>query len=171
MDTKKMTAGEKFPMLGWNSVSGERLAPAEGSGWRTLIVYRGKHCPICKAYLNTLSEMLDDFRASNITVSAISADSKEKAEAEIAECGWLFPVGYELSVDEMRQLGLYISDPRSPQETDRPFAEPALFVINPEGNTQIIDISNAPFARPDLGSLLKGLQFVISKDYPIRGRA
>jgi hypothetical protein len=71
----------------------------------------------------------------------------------------------------MRQLGLYISDPRSPQEADRPFAEPALFVINPDGNTQIIDISNAPFVRPDLKSLLKGLQFVVSKDYPIRGRA
>lgn len=75
------------------------------------------------------------------------------------------------SIDEMRQLGLYVSDPRSPQETDRPFAEPALFVITPDGDTQIIDIPNAPFTRPDLKSLLKGLQFVISKDYPIRGRA
>jgi hypothetical protein len=71
----------------------------------------------------------------------------------------------------MRTLGLYISDPRSPQETDHQFAEPGVFVINPRGETQIIDISNAPFARPALPALLKGLQFVISKDYPIRGRA
>ncbi|MDO9168170.1 MAG: redoxin domain-containing protein [Methylobacter sp.] len=171
MNTKKMTAGEKFPMMAWNAVSGERLVPADGSGWRVLIVYRGQHCPLCKAYLNTLNEMLEDFRAANIAVSIVSADTKDKAEAEVAECGWTFPVGYDLSVDQMRELGLYISDPRSPEETDRPFAEPALFVINPEGNTQIIDISNAPFARPDLKSLLKGLQFVMSKNYPIRGRA
>lgn len=171
MNTKKMTAGEKFPMMTWNAVSGERVVPADESGWRVLIVYRGQHCPLCKAYLNTLNEMLEDFRAANIAVSTVSADSKDKAEAEVAECGWKFPVGYDLSVDQMRELGLYISDPRSPEETDRPFAEPALFVINPEGNTQIIDISNAPFARPDLKSLLKGLQFVMSKDYPIRGRA
>ncbi len=71
----------------------------------------------------------------------------------------------------MRELGLYLSDPRSPQETDRAFAEPRLFVINPKGQVQMIDISNAPFARPDLKSLLKGLKFVMSKDYPIRGRA
>lgn len=64
-----------------------------------------------------------------------------------------------------------VSDPRAPQETDRPFAEPALFVINPEGDTQIIDVSNARFVRPDLLSLLKGLQFVIGKGYPIRGSA
>lgn len=171
MDTKKMAAGEKFPMIGWNAVSGDRLVPSNGSGWRLLVVYRGKHCPLCKTYLNTLNEMVGEFQAASIAVFTVSADGKEKAEADVAEHGWTFPVGYGLSVDEMRQLGLYISDPRSPQETDRPFAEPALFVINPAGDTQIIDISNAPFTRPDLKSLLKGLQFVISKDYPIRGRA
>lgn len=171
MDTKKWPAGEKFPAMIWQSVSGERVAPAEGSGWRALIVYRGKHCPLCKTYLNTLNEMRAEFDAAKIAVSTLSADSKEKAEAQVAECGWTFPVGYGLSIEEMRRLGLYISDPRSPQETDRPFAEPALFVINPDGKTQIIDISNAPFARPDLKSLLKGIRFVMSNDYPIRGRA
>lgn len=171
MGTNKMAAGMKFPALRWNAVSGDHVAPADGSGWRALIVYRGKHCPLCKIYLNTLSEMHDEFKAAHIVIATVSADSKEKAEAQVAECDWRFPVGYGLTIDEMRQLGLYVSDPRSPQETDRPFAEPALFVINPDGDTQIIDISNAPFARPDLKSLLKGLQFVISKNYPIRGRA
>ena len=33
----------------------------------------------------------------------------------------------------MQALGLYVSTPRSPQETDRPFAEPGLFLINPDG--------------------------------------
>lgn len=51
----------------------------------------------------------------------------------------------------------------------RRFAEPGLFAITPDGDAQIIDISNAPFARPDLGLLLR-LQFVI-RDHPIRGRA
>ena len=69
----------------------------------------------------------------------------------------------------MRALGLYISEPRSPRETDRPFPEPALFVVNPQGNIQIIDISNAPFARPDLNAVLKGLKFIQEKQYPIRG--
>jgi hypothetical protein len=71
----------------------------------------------------------------------------------------------------MHRLGIYISEPRSPEETDRPFAEPGLFVVNPEGTLQVVDISNAPFARPDLASLLKGLQFVQAKHYPVRGTA
>ena len=170
-ESKKLTAGSTFPSLRWMSAGGGQVSPAEETGWRTLIIYRGKHCPICKAYLTTLNELLEEFRSAGISISAVSADTKTKAEDEVAESGWKFPVGYDLSIDEMRQLGLYVSDPRSPQETDRPFAEPALFVINPDGKTQVIDISNAPFARPDLKARLKGLQFVISKDYPIRGRA
>lgn len=71
----------------------------------------------------------------------------------------------------MCPLGIYVSSPRSPEETDRPFAEPAAFVINRDGKAQIIDISNAPIVCPDLPMLLKGLQFVMSKHYPIRGNA
>ena len=171
MESTRMAAGARFPALAWSTVSGEELVPSEGAGWRVLIVYRGKHCPLCKTYLNTLDAMLDAFKAASIAVSAVSADTAEKAKAEVAECGWRFPVGYDLSVAQMRELGLYVSDPRSPQETDRPFAEPGLFVINSAGLVQIVDISNAPFARPDLNSLLQGIGFVIAKDYPIRGRA
>jgi len=69
----------------------------------------------------------------------------------------------------MRLLGLYISSPRSADETDRNFGEPATFVINPQGEIQIVDISNAPFSRPELAGLLRGIRFVTEKDYPIRG--
>ena len=63
------------------------------------------------------------------------------------------------------------SEERSPQETNRPFAEAGLFVINPAGVVQAVDISNAPFARPDLKSPLQGIRFVMAKNYSIRGRA
>ena len=76
---------------------------------------------------------------------------------------------YGLTIEQMRSLGLYISDPRSPQETDRPFAEPGLFLVNPQGNAQIIDVSNAPFARPDLQMILNGVKTIIEKSYPVRG--
>ena len=171
MESTRMAAGARFPALAWSTVSGEQLVPSEGAGWRMLIVYRGKHCPLCKSYLNTLDAMLDDFNAASIAVATVSADTAGKAIAEVAEFGWRFPVGYDLSVAQMRELGLYVSDPRSPQETNRHFAEPGLFVINPVGLVQIVDISNAPFARPDLKSLLLGIRFVMAKDYPIRGRA
>jgi peroxiredoxin len=133
------------------------------------VVYRGKHCPLCKKYLKTLDGLRDGLSAAGVTVLAASADPREKAEADVASEGWRFPVGYGLSMDQMRTLGLYVSEPRSPQETDRPFSEPGLFVINPEGRVQIVDISNAPFARPDLAGILNGIKLIQERNYPIRG--
>ena len=69
----------------------------------------------------------------------------------------------------MKQLGLYISHPRSAEETDHPFAEPGLFVINDSGTVQVVDISNNPFVRPELEALTSGLAWIRKNTYPIRG--
>lgn len=172
MTTKSvLPAGAAFPVLVLPRVGGGEVRLGGGDGWQLVVVYRGKHCPICRQYLKTLDGLLDSFRTAGVNVVAASADPQEKAEAEAAEEGWRFPVGYGLTVEQMHMLGLYVSDPRSPQETDRRFSEPGLFLINPEGKAQIIDISNAPFARPDLAGILRGVNVIRERNYPIRGTA
>ena len=168
-NTSKFAAGAAFPPITWPTTAGGQIDVAGTPGWRLLAVYRGKHCPLCKKYFKTLDGMTDDFKAAGVSVLAVSADTKEKADADIAEFGWRFPVGYGLTPDQMRTLGLFISEPRSAQETDRPFAEPGLFVVNPEGKVQIIEISNAPFARPDLAGILHGIKVIQERNYPVRG--
>ena len=137
--------------------------------WQLVVVYRGKHCPICKSYLTELNGMLSDFAAINVDVLAVSADPEEKAKASANDIGYEGTIGYDLSLDQMAQLGVFISDPRSPEETDRPFAEPATFVVRGDGKLPIVDVSNAPFSRPALKGLLDGLTFIRQKDYPVRG--
>jgi len=165
----KLAAGSPFPAITLPCVGGGTLAPATQEGWRMLVVYRGKHCPMCKSYLDTLNGLLPKFNEANIAVMAVSGDPQAKAEAQVSSQDLAFPVGYDLSVAQMHQLGLYVSSPRSPQETDRPFPEPGIFLINPAGKLQVIDVSNAPFARPDLAALLAGITFVQANDYPVRG--
>jgi peroxiredoxin len=165
----KLSAGAAFPSVPVTTVGGGGIDVADMPGWRLLVIYRGKHCPLCKVYLKTLDGLLEDFKAAGVTVAAVSADPREKADADVAEHGWRFPIGYGMTVEQMRMLGLYVSEPRSPQETDRPFAEPGLFVVNPAGQIQIIDISNAPFARPDLAGILRGVKLIQERNYPIRG--
>ena len=101
---------------------------------------------------------------------SICWDPQAKAEAQAEENSMTLPVGYDLSIADMKKLGLYISHPR-PQETDRPFAEPGIFVINQDGKLQVTDISNAPFSRPDLDVCVSGLKFIrdSANNYPIRG--
>ena len=165
----KLAAGAAFPAITVPRLGGGEIAPAAMEGWRLLVVYRGKHCPLCKPYLGTLDKLIEEFAAANVAVVAISADPEEKAQADHAEFGWRFPLGYGLTVAQMQSLGLYVSNPRSPQETDRPFSEPGLFLINPAGQVQLVDISNAPFARPDLAGIARGAKRIQEMNYPIRG--
>ena len=59
--------------------------------------------------------------------------------------------------------------PAQPQELDRPFSEPGVFVINEEGRLKMVDISNAPFLRPDLDMVLRGVTANQVEGYPFRG--
>ncbi len=144
--------------------------PVDDHDWQMVVVYRGKHCPICKTYLAELNRVAPEFAKAGVGIIAVSSDPEERARSFTDEIGVSFPIGYDLSVDQMRALGLYVSEPRSAEETDRPFAEPGVFVINADGLLQVVDISNAPFARPDLAGLAKGLKYIRDNDYPIRGR-
>ncbi|MEM6491969.1 MAG: redoxin domain-containing protein [Pseudomonadota bacterium] len=170
----KLNAGDALPKIEVPILNGGALtlgATEAADRWALVIVYRGKHCPLCTRYLGDLNGMLADFDAVGVDVVAVSADPAEKAAAHTQDIGVDFPIGYDLSLDQMKALGLYVSDPRSPEETDRPFAEPGLFVVNANGALQIVDVSNAPFARPDLKTVLMGLKFVRdpANAYPIRG--
>lgn len=167
-----LDAGTPFPQIQLPIVGGgsRTLGRAHnGHEWQMVIVYRGLHCPICKRYLSQLQEMASAFYDQKVEIIAVSADPLEKAQKMVEEQALELPVAYDLSLDQMAQLGLFISDPRSAQETDRPFAEPGTFVVNGDGNLHIVDVSNAPFARPDLDALLRGITFLHEKNYPIRG--
>ena len=136
--------------------------------WTMLFVYRGKHCPRCKKFLNKLNAALSDW-TDTLDVIVVSADTEDKALADKADFGWDFDLAYGLSEPQMRDLGLYISDPLSEAETDTRFAEPGAFGIRPDGSLMLVDISNGPAARPDLKELLDGMKFNIANDRPTRG--
>lgn len=174
MSAMKLDAGASFPKFEVAKFGGGILNVGMPSGdhdWQLVIVYRGKHCPICTRYLNTLNELLPKFNALGVDVIAVSADTEDRATIQLDGIKPEFAVGYDMSIAQMQSLGLYISDPRSEAESDRPFPEPGLFMINEKGKIQIIDISNAPFARPDLNVILGGAGFVRNPEnnYPIRG--
>lgn len=167
-----LRAGSPFPKTDVPKLGGGTLtlgAPQGGHDWQLVIVYRGLHCPLCKKYLATLQSLEAEYNALGVDVVAVSGDGADKAQAFADEVGLSLTVGHSLSVAQMGALGLYISDPRSPQETDQPFPEPGLFVINQTGAIQIIDVSNAPFARPDLQGIANGIKFIRANDYPVRG--
>ena len=170
MPTPKPTPGTPLSPMSFPKLGGGALTVGGArENWTLFVVYRGKHCPRCKAYLNTLNDMADDWRAAGIDIAVVSADPLEKAAADQEEFGWGFDLGYGMTEDQMEALGLYISDPLSPDETDRRFAEPGVFVLWPDGTQFLVAISNGPAARPDLHQLLDGMVFSQKHNRPPRG--
>lgn len=170
MSHTKPAAGAAMPELRFPKLGGGTLSVGGSRDLHTLfVVYRGKHCGRCKKYLATLDKMAGDWEAAGFAIIVISADPEEKAQADVAEFGWGFDLGYDLSEEQMRTLGVYISEPLSPDETDRRFAEPAVFCVRPDGVVQIVCLSNGPAARPDLAELLDGMKFNIAHNRPARG--
>ena len=166
----KPIAGAALPSFVVNNLDGTTQTLATPSSrWTLLVIYRGKHCGRCKKYLNTLETMKDEWDAAGFDIIAVSADSIEKAKQDIAEFGWTFPVAAQLAESDMRRLGLYISDPLTPDEADARFAETAVFCLRPDASVQIAAISNGPSARPDLAELLDGMIFTINHGKPARG--
>ena len=172
MTTPKPAVGAKideisFPIVGSNNkVSIGQLKDR----WTMLFVYRGKHCPRCKRFLNKLNTVLPAWSAV-LDVVVVSADTEDKAAADKAEFGWNFELAYGMNEIQMRSLGLYVSSPLSDAETTGLFAEPGAFAIRPNGTLMLVDISNGPAARPDLEELLDGMKFNIDNDRPERGTA
>lgn len=163
MSTNKPTPGTQFPEITIDKLGGGTLTlgkASAGNDWQMIVVYRGKHCPICTRYLKEVNDVVAPLKELSIEVVAVSADSEARAVEQIALVGPEFAVGYGLSVPQMQDMGLYITGPRDGVDVDGPFAEPGLFVVNEHGELRMVDIATVPFFRPQLTSLVGGLKYV-----------
>lgn len=173
----RLSPGEQLPHITLHTVQGGRIEVGAPTGkWQLVVVYRGKHCPVSKNYLASLQQIIYELDELGVEVVAVSGDGRERAEAflEVLKATTetkeiTYKVAYGLPLHEQFRWGLYVSKPRNFRETELPFPEPALFLLNPDGELQIVDYSNSPFARPDLRILVEGIRYIQENDYPVRG--
>lgn len=146
-----------------------KLEEQRPENFTLVIFYRGLHCPVCKGQLESLVKRLDDFTERGINLIAISTDTEERAKKAGNE--WdvpSLPIGYNLSLEKAAEYGLFISKGISDKEPDH-FAEPGLFLIEPDGTLFFSSVQSMPFARPQVGDLLNGIDYIMKEGYPARG--
>ena len=163
--------GEKAPNLSFKTLNSNTWSLHDNlsNEMNIVIFYRGLHCPICKEYLVSIQNKLDDYSDANTSVTVISMDSEEKAKKTQLDWGLdKLNIGYGLSLDDAKNWGLFISKSIKEAESDI-FCEPGLFVIKKDGSIYMVNISNMPFARPDLSTFSANLKFAQDNQYPVRG--
>ncbi|MEM7043273.1 MAG: redoxin domain-containing protein [Pseudomonadota bacterium] len=169
--TTTLTPDTKTPDLTVDLVGGGRfdLALEKPEAFTMVVFYRGYHCPVCKGYLQKLNGLVGAYEDTGFSVVAVSMDGAERASKSAGE--WELSnlrIGFGLSEAAARTWGLYISKAIKDAEADI-FCEPGLFWIRPDGRLYLVDISNMPWARPDVEFLLSKVPFAIENKYPARG--
>ena len=81
--------------------------------WMTVVVHRGRHCPMCTRYLNQLEPWVAGLANIGVDVAAVSGDSAEQLSQHREKLNATFPLYHDLSVNVMQQLRL--SPRRSPR--------------------------------------------------------
>ncbi len=161
---------DPFPPIAFKMMSGGTTTVADSLGkWVMLIVYRGDHCPRCKTYISRLHELAGGYAERGVELLLATMDPQAIVQRTIDENKWTLPVAHSLSVAECQQLSVYLTDHEADYELDGPYAEPGLYLINPEGITQVIATSNSPSVRPDLEVVLDGIIGTQERNLPIRG--
>jgi peroxiredoxin len=148
-----------------------RLHDSKPANFTMIVAYRGLHCPICKTYLNDLEAKLPEFAKRGVDVIALSTDSRERAEKSRAE--WSLKalrIGYELPFGMARDWGLFVS--RAIREGEPPeFTEPGLFLVKRDGTLFFAALGSAPWGRPPLDQMLRGIDVALERKMPARGEA
>ena len=136
--------------------------------------YRGLHCPICANYLTELEKRTADFAERGVKTIAISSDGEQRTRDMADKIGAKdLRFAYDLPLDKAREWGLFISTGRGKTsigiEEPALFAEPGLFMVQPDGKLYYASVQTMPFVRPHFSELVSALDFAIEKNYPARG--
>jgi peroxiredoxin len=151
-----------------------RLCDQKPKHFTLVLFYRGLHCTQCKAQLRELEEKVFAFHKRGVSVLAVSADSRERAERTAVDWGIEnLTLCWGLSMDQARAWGLYISEGRglSVSGLEEPpfFVEPAAYLVNPDGTLFAGMVQTMPFARPRLDDLLGAIDWVTRTGLQPRG--
>lgn len=159
------------PLAGGGSFD---LAAENPEQFTLVVFYRGLHCPLCKAQLRDLEAKLPEFEKRGVGVVAVSTDVQGRAEQTKSDWGLQnLRIGYGLGLRQARAWGLYVSSSNGEtsaglEEPPR-FAEPALYLVRPDGTLYFGSVQTMPFARPQFSDVLSAIDFVVAKGYPARG--
>ena len=169
--SEKLTPDTQVPALKLPLVGGGTfdLSAETPKNFTMVLFYRGLHCPVCKNYLGQMKELLSEYEQAGFSVVVASMNGPELAEKAVKE--WdlgSLRVAHSVTVEDAKAWGLWISKAFKDVEADI-FTEPGLFWVRPDGKLYLADISNMPWARPDLKNLVSKVGYALENNYPARG--
>lgn len=171
-----LTPRDKTPALTLPTVAhGQFDLASDGNERGTLVCfYRGLHCPLCANYLLELERLTPKFAERGFGTIAVSTDGAERAAGMADKIRAKdLRIGYDLSLQNARDWGLYLSAGRGTTsigiEEPALFSEPGVFIVKADQTLYYGSVQTMPFVRPHFADFMGALDFIIANDYPARG--
>ena len=165
--------GTKVPELQFLLTTGGSWLLSEETNARLRLIsfYRGAFCGFCTRFMQQLNALQTGFAELGIELAGVSVDPKDVAKAWAEDNGIdKISIGYGLTREQIVACGLFASHfTRDGKELY--FAEPALWLVKPDGELYLNIQSSVSCGRPDLDSLLVGLKLLAGQGFPARGNA
>ncbi|MBI3931657.1 MAG: peroxiredoxin family protein, partial [Chloroflexi bacterium] len=142
--------GDKAPDFTIEDLEGKhhRLYDYLNGQKTVLLFYRGEWCPVCNLQLHSLQEKLAEFQKENAQILAVSTDTPENSQKLIAKHNLGFPVLAGLSRETVEAYDLFFNDGKG-------HAEPAVFILRPDGAVAYASLQSGPLGRPGNDDLLR----------------
>ncbi len=99
---------------------------------------------------------LDELKASDIGVVALSVDPEDKARETVEQLGLQFPVAYGLQKSDGERVG-------AAWEERRGFIQPAQFILDPRGQIMHVVYGEGPLGRIQAADVLRWVSFMRSR--------
>jgi len=164
METWRRT-GDEIPDFEVNLLAGGvwRSRELVAGRFTLLNIYRGKWCHQCARHLKELDLLVPEFASREVAVVAVSADTRQRALEFYEKLGLQnLRVGYEITIDKARQLGVFVSSKAKEEEMPL-FYEPAHFLIGTNHKVFAAWISSCAFARANPQGILEYVDFIGDK--------
>ena len=151
----KLQPGDKAPDFTINDLTGKqhRLYDYLKGQKTVLLFYRGEWCPVCNLYLHSLQEKLAEFQEANVRILAVSTDTPENSQKLVGKHNLDFPVLAGLGREAVEAYDLFFNE-------ERGYAQPAVFILHPDGTVAYASLQSGPLGRPGSDDLLRILSYI-----------
>ncbi len=146
----KLKKGDKAPDFTITDLEGKqhRLYDYLKGQKTVLLFFRGEWCPICNLQLHSLQDKLADFQKENTQIVAVSTDTPENSQNLVKNHNLCFPVLADLGREAAEAYDLYFNE-------EKGYAEPAVFILRPDGTVAYASLQSGPLGRPSTDDLLR----------------
>ncbi|MFC7395387.1 peroxiredoxin family protein [Scopulibacillus cellulosilyticus] len=160
----RLKIGDKAPDFNLISTAGEFFSfkdhQTEHKSWHLIVFFRGEWCPAERDFLSSLQQDIDKFKAQNTHIIAISSDEIDRLKELVEDQALTFTVLGDNERRAAKGYDIFVHEEDAPYKDHGEHIEPAIFIVDDQGQLVFQQLQTGPFGRPTTNDLGKTIKYI-----------